>query len=243
MEHLREQFMLIHTWAGRTHDLRGTFAAAYVIVTRAIEWGIRAKAFAEPTWVTQVMLDFGKRYLEALQNHLGGANVIAAWNHAFELRRGGSVQALGALLSSMVAHIHYDLPQSLHAARPLLPQRIVDYGRIGELIEGSTGEIQELVIDAYAWDLAPLHRRMNGLDLRLTNSVLRAWRRRALTVASEMARHPSDAIRWTTRLDAESAALARCCSRAAHWLQEIQKQNDGTDAIEEPRADELLYDT
>lgn len=149
-----------------------------------------------------------------------------AWRFALALRSGNDVDAIGALLSSMIAHIHYDLAHSLSSSGPFLPQRKLDYVRVGEVIANVTQEIQCVVLVGYASQLEPLHRRRDGYDLQMTKAVVRMWRNRALSVAYEMARHPVIATWWSRRLNMESAMLALLCHSLTQILRNVALQDD-----------------
>lgn len=193
----------IDAWGRRHGDLRGVFATAYVVVTFTIADARHRGEFADPEWVERLAVDFADRYRLALAGR-AAAGPRRAWAPALARRRGGSLAALLALVHGMIAHVHFDLPHSLHAAAPLDSRRSADYQHLGARICGATGEVQRAILRAHAPALAPLHAGLAGADTRLTAAVLRAWRARALEIAAAM----SAPGPWTLRLARECAALS-----------------------------------
>lgn len=211
VEDLHAMLLAIDRWGRRTGDLRGVFAAAYLMVTRAVLDELARGGFAHPEWVRAIVIDFGERYRHALRGHLGGREVAAfpaCWELALCDTRGDGWAAIAALVLGMVAHIHHDLALSLHACGPLDEGKRRDYLHLGDVICRATPAIQLEVIGGYAPELANLHARLQGLDTRLTNRLILDWRARACAVAERMNRDPERALQWRQRLRGESSALA-----------------------------------
>lgn len=206
----------IDAWGRRHEDLRGVFAAAYAIVTAAVAEAVRRGEFSDRAWIDAVALKFADRYRLAM---LAAARGTAArgWGPALRCSRGRGLVPIVALLHGMIAHIHYDLPCSLAACAPIDARRVADYARLGNVICDATREIQHGVIDGYAPALRSAHQRLGGFDTWVTNTVVRAWRSRALVVAIPMSASPWWAIAWRRRLELETAALALVLDAVA-WL-------------------------
>lgn len=198
----------IDAWGRRTGDARGSFAAAYVIVTAAIIEALQRGEFADAEWVSRVVIDFAERYRVAVRRAAEGDAARGCWEAALRRSRGGGLATIVALLHGMIAHIHYDLAHSLCACAPLDARRVSDYERLGAVICGTTRRIQRVLVEVHAPELRGLHGALRGADTWLTNALLRAWRSRARQIAQRMSTSPSRAAAWSRRLGLESAALA-----------------------------------
>lgn len=197
----------IDEWGRRSGDVRGAFAAAYVVVTAAVADALQRGAFAEPEWVVRVVIDFADRYRLAVRAAMNGDPVRPCWGPALRPARAGSRAAIVALLHAMIAHIHHDLAHTLTACAPIHAQRSADYDRLGVVICGSTLTIQRELLAAYAPGLRGVHEALRGADTWLTNTIVRAWRARARQIAERMSGSPARAAAWSRRLARESAAL------------------------------------
>jgi len=219
----------IDAWGRRERDLRGAFAAAYVVVNRAILDELNVGAFGDPCWIRALVRDFGERYRCALRGHLGSrhaARLPACWSLALAFRRGDGGAAVGSLVLGMVAHIRHDLALSLHACGGLDRVRTADYERLGETICRTTPAIQREVIAGYAPDLADVHHRLRGLDTRIANHLVRRWRRRASQIATRMGDQVDHQARWAQRLRGESAALALAALPLARLVRALAAEGE-----------------
>jgi hypothetical protein len=215
LDHTLAGLRAIDTW-GRAHgDARGSFAAAYVIVTAELVDALQRGRFVDPAWVTRVVLDFAARYRLAVRATTRGAATPHCWTVALRPAPDGSLAAIVALLHAMIAHIHHDLAHSLHACAPIDAHRAADYERLGALLCARTPAIQRELLAAYAPGLRPLHAALRGADTWLTVALVRAWRARARSVAQRMSTSPAHAAAWSRRLARESAALAAALSALA----------------------------
>lgn len=198
----------IDDWGRRTGDVRSAFAAAYVVVTAAIVGALQRGEFADPEWVSRVVIDFADRYRVAVRAASEDGAAPGCWRAALRRPPASRIAAIVALLHGMIAHIHYDLAHSLHACAPLDARRLADYERLGVVICGTTRRIQQVILDVHAPELRDLHGALRGADTWLTNAIIRAWRSRARQIADRMSASSSRAAAWSRRLELESAALA-----------------------------------
>lgn len=198
----------IDEWGRRHDDSRGCFAAAYRIVTVAVDAALQGGDFVDPAWVTRVVLDFAGRYRLAVSAAAHGLPGPRCWAAALRDPQCGSVSAMIALFHAMIAHIHHDLAHSLGACAPIGPRRAADYERLGVVICGATLAIQRELVAAYVPDLRGIHTALRGVDTWLTVTLVRAWRARARMVAARMVASPAHALAWSRRLERESATLA-----------------------------------
>lgn len=198
----------IDEWGRRHGDARGSFAAAYVVVTAAVVDALDRGSFTDPEWVVRVVIDFAERYRLAVRAAVNGEPGRPCWGPALRPASGRGAAAIVALLHAMIAHIHHDLAHTLSACRPMHPLRAADYDRLGVVICGSTRTIQRELLVAYAPGLRGAHEVLRGADTWLTNAIVRAWRGRARLVAERMNVSPASAAAWSRRLARESAALA-----------------------------------
>jgi hypothetical protein len=198
----------IDQWGRRHDDARGCFAAAYRIVTVAVDAALRDDDFGDPAWVTRVVLDFAGRYRLAVSAAAHGLPAPRCWAAALRHPHGGSIPAIVALLHAMIAHIPHDLAHTLGACAPIDRHRAADYERLGVVICRATLAIQRELVAAYVPDLRGLHTALRGADTWLTVTLVRAWRARARTVAGRMVASPGHAVAWSRRLERESTTLA-----------------------------------
>lgn len=198
----------IDEWGRRRGDARGSFAAAYVVVTVAVADALDRGVFADPEWVALVVIDFADRYRLAVRAAVNGDPGRPCWGRALRPSRGGDVAAIVALLHAMIAHIHHDLAHTLSACAPIHARRSADYERLGAVICGSTRTIQRELLAAYAPGLRGAHEALRGADTWLTVTIVRAWRTRARQIAERMRASPAETAAWSRRLARESAALA-----------------------------------
>lgn len=208
IEELLAGLRAIDDWGRQCGDARGTFAAAYVVVTAAVADALHRGSFADPEWVVRVVIDFAERYRLAVRAAVNGEPGRPCWGPALRPARGGGVAAIVALLHAMIAHIHHDLAHTLSACAPIHPHRAADYEQLGAVICGSTRRIQRELLAVYAPGLRGVHEALRGADTWLTNTIVRAWRARARQVAERMSVSPAQADAWSRRLARESAALA-----------------------------------
>ena len=198
----------IDEWGRRRGDPSGAFAAAYVVVTAAVADALRCRSFADPEWVSRVVVEFAERYRVGVRSAVNGAPMTRCWLPALRRSRGGGLTAIVALLHAMIAHIHFDLAHTLNACAPIDARRLADYEHLGAVICGATGEIQRVLLHAYAPELRSLHDALKGTDTWVTNTIIRIWRSRARRVAERMHAAPSRAGAWSLRLGLESTALS-----------------------------------
>lgn len=165
-------------------DRRVVFVSTYLIQLRAFAAEVKAPGhYANPAWMTRMVLDFVQRYLDALNAYDQGdmARVPAAWKRAFDRAAAGNGPVLGDLLLAMNAHINHDLPLSVAATGPS-PSVLADYRRFNDVLEANINAVQDLVTrDFLKGDslAAKGDRWLGGLDEALTNQTIRMWREAA----------------------------------------------------------------
>lgn len=208
LDHTLAGLRAIDEWGRRRGDARGSFAAAYRIVTVALIDALDRGDFFDPEWVTRVTLDFADRYRRAVSTAARGLPGPRCWAAALRPSPDGSFAAIVALLHAMIAHIHHDLAHTLQACAPIHPHRAADYQRLGAIICAATRAIQRELLAAYAPGLGRLHAALRGADTWLTVALVHAWRARARAVAGRMTASPARAADWSRRLERESAVLA-----------------------------------
>jgi len=206
--HAVASLQAIDQWGRRHCDARGCFAAAYRVVTLAIDAALHDDDFIDPAWVTRVVLDFARRYRVAVSAAAHGRPGPRCWAAAMRRPQDGSLSAIVALVHAMIAHIHHDLAHTLGACAPLDRHRAADYEHLGVIICGATLAIQRELLTAYVPELRRLHATLHGADTWFTVTLVRAWRTRARAVAGRMLASPHHAAAWSRRLERESTALA-----------------------------------
>jgi hypothetical protein len=186
-------------------DARAVFAYVYYNLTvdlaEELEYG--PTPFLDPEWVASLAIAFGGKFVTAMdaldvwlaqhpdQEPTADAlyeTVPRPWADVYLAIRGDQSYVLEDLVYSMMAHISFDLPNTLlEVARDV--ERLGDYHRMNEVLAGQTDHIQASIAKRYQHSLFVLDRLTGSFDEFLTNYGIRAARGVAYYNASRLTAH------------------------------------------------------
>jgi hypothetical protein len=87
----------------------------YLQVTGAVRTRIAAATFADPGWLSELDIQFGRLYFGALEAALTGAHCPGSWKALFSCRNNGRIARIQFALAGINAHINRDLPAAIVA--------------------------------------------------------------------------------------------------------------------------------
>jgi hypothetical protein len=87
----------------------------YLQVTAAVEARIAAGGFADPAWLAELDVQFGRLYFGALASFLSGTTAPDCWRALFESRSQVRIARIQFALAGINAHINHDLPEAIVA--------------------------------------------------------------------------------------------------------------------------------
>jgi hypothetical protein len=87
----------------------------YLRVTSAVENRVANGGFADPVWLSELDVQFGRLYFEALEASLAGASCPGCWRALFSCRNQAPIARIQFALAGINAHINHDLPEALVA--------------------------------------------------------------------------------------------------------------------------------
>lgn len=135
-------------------DPRGAFATLYEATTRASADGFEEGIYENDDYTHAMVIDFSKRYLYALHDHLLGLPSEFHWQVYFDHAASGkSITRL--LLDGINAHITIDLARSL-AHTGAYPEFEDDFVLIGDNITPAVPEFLEVLQADYGVDAEAL---------------------------------------------------------------------------------------
>lgn len=181
---LAERLQPYHLRYEAARDPRAVFAFVYYNVTVDLAERLAAPdhGFADPGWVADLGVAFGRRFLaamDALDEHLAGrlaaGEVPRPWLDVHEAIRDGRSYVLEDLVFSMMAHISFDLPHAV-LDLPAGGERLADYHRMNSVLADKMEFIQEQVAERYQRWLGKLDRLAGSFDEFLTNYGIRGAR-------------------------------------------------------------------
>lgn len=117
-----------------------------------------AGSFQDPSWVCEVALRFGERYLSALDGYLSGGYVPRGWLPVFQALSTRACGELDALLACIHAHILWDLPPVL-AEVGEVSSHIRDFLGVEDVVATGLGK----VVAEFALRYHPLYLALNRL--------------------------------------------------------------------------------
>jgi len=162
----------------KARDERAIFAFAYWQITRKLAAVLRGREvpFDDPSWVVSLTEAFAARFFRAMQAIDEGQARLKtpAWADVHEAIRGGQSYVVEDLVFSMVAHIAYDLPQTLIDIGG--PENVADYHRMNAVLASCTEAIQKAVGDRYNNLLAFLDHIAGRYDEFFSNYGIRSAR-------------------------------------------------------------------
>lgn len=136
--------------AGRSTEVY--FAALYLQTTVFIEQMCEQKKFSDPTFIREMMLDFGNRFSYAVYYKDSVHLLPLPWKEAFHGKRKPLTESQKLSLA-INAHINHDLPESLFALHPQGDIRHLhrDFSKIDQVFDSIGQSIYWRVIKSDPW--------------------------------------------------------------------------------------------
>lgn len=189
----------------------GYFAALYARVTEAVAGKIEAGFFEDGPWMERLDVLFASRYLEAVERHRRGEEVMACWRVALEACGDRGPTVLQHLYLGMNAHLLLDLPIALVEACEggEIAGRRGDFKKINEIVSGLMPGFHEDLGRASPW-LGAWERRAGWAWAAGSRGVLVAAREMAWRGARQIAgRCAEERPALIAAMDAEAARRGR----------------------------------
>ena len=201
------------------------FLGTYLRTTRAVEDTLARGRFEDSAWVSDWVVDFADRYLDALRRvRAGDPGVPRPWQRAFGARPGLPPEA--HVLLGMNAHINFDLPLSLLAmvspeefADPfLLDRRRRDHERIDGVLAARVSA-EDVALERVGGRRSVVDRLIAPANRQAARTFLKEARRKVWLNATALnaARLTSPEVYARRRADLEErppTGCATCCGRA-----------------------------
>ncbi len=232
-------------------DSRATFAYVYYRLTASLATSLRtgATVFRDPDWVAELSYSLASAYFVAMDGidtwlavQGGGPHGVAVqsdhlphdipqpWRDVYAASSIRHSYVMEDVLFSMMAHMSYDLPVTLHrmAERADGRRHIADFHRMNDVLGAEIDDIQNHLAARYSNGLAFLDRLFAREDELLTNYGIRLARGMAW-FNSDRLRDPEAAAEAMESITLSTAALiaeVRCpddwilrwCLLLLRWL-------------------------
>lgn len=209
---------LSNAWE-RRGDRRFIFLRCYSMMSTNMASAIRDDRFADPSWVTKLMLHFAEYYFVALEqyNRLP-EEAPAVWRLVHDTAQQSGVHTLQNLLLGVNAHINYDLPLALydclHQDWPLLdePQRKLrqnDHETVNQIIGDTIDSVQDTVLEPLSPVMAVVDRVMGRMDEWLLSQLITGWRHDVWQVAQRLLEAPDGERRQSIMQEQERRVMER----------------------------------
>jgi hypothetical protein len=201
----------------KAHDQRFVFLRCYSMMSTNMAAAIRESRFADPPWVTTLMLHFAGYYFDALAQYEHQPDKTAAvWRQAFDANLHLRMHVMQNLLLGINAHINYDLPLSLYdclrddwAAMDKAQRRLRqdDHKKVNQIIGQTIDAVQDSVIGPHAPALVILDRLLGRMDEWLLAQLITSWRRNVWNVAIQLLESSDDGLREAIRQEQERRVM------------------------------------
>lgn len=212
---------LSNAWE-RKGDRRFIFLRCYSMMSANMAAAIREGRFADPPWVTTLMLDFARYYFEALEqyNRLP-AEAPPVWRQVHDTAQQSGIHALQNLLLGVNAHINYDLPLALYDCLrqdwPLLDEqqrrlRQNDHEAVNQIIGDTIDAVQDTVLEPLSPAMAVVDRLMGRMDEWLLSQLITGWRHDVWNVTQRLLEAPDEVRREVLKREQESRVMERAGS-------------------------------
>jgi Family of unknown function (DUF5995) len=211
-------------------DARAVFPDVYVVITEIVEREINGRTgfFLEPGFISRLVPEFARRYLETLAWTVEGrAQDCSAWALAYDYCRLDGVTPLQHAVLGISAHINFDLALGIHATIRRLgytgdPAELSrykhDHDAVNELLARSLPEALDRLERVYGCSMTGLlgeRTRRHAVHIML--EMLRRWRDLVWTNVVELLQAPDEQSRHRVVLRME-----RRSRRIGHRLRLIR---------------------
>ncbi len=189
-------------------DARSIFPDLYVVLTEIVEREISGGTgfFLEPAYISGLVAEFARRYLETLAwNVEGRAQDCSAWAMAYDYCRTDGVTPFQHAALGISAHINFDMALGIHSTIRRLgyagdPAKLArckhDHDAAMELIAQSLPKGLDRLEQVYGCSMTGLlGERTRGRATRLILGALRRWRERVWTNMVELLEAPDERAR------------------------------------------------
>jgi Family of unknown function (DUF5995) len=132
----------------------GVFNGIYLDVTKQVAASIKAEAFADTTFMTELDIRFANLWISAYDAAAAGRRPPWAWRAFFDQRRTTGVLPIQYALAGMNAHIEHDLPlavvETCRALRtsPSVAAVRQDYEEVNDVLAGVEAGIRRSFLTA-----------------------------------------------------------------------------------------------
>jgi hypothetical protein len=213
----------------RQDDARAVFPDVYAVIAKIVEREINGRTgfFLEPGFISRLVPEFARRYLETLAWTVEGrAQDCSAWALAYDYCRLDRATPLQHAALGISAHINFDLALGIHATiRKLgyigdpaeLSRYKHDHDAVNELLARSLPEALDRLERVYGCSMTGLlGERIRGHAVRVMLEALRRWRDHVWTNVVELLQAPDERSRHRVVLRME-----RRSRRISHRLRII----------------------
>jgi flagellar biosynthesis regulator FlaF len=217
------------------NDARAVFPDLYAVITKIVEREIADDTgfFLEPDFISHLVAEFARRYLETLAWTVEGrAQDCSAWALAYDYCRVDNVTPLQHAALGIGAHINFDLALGIHTTIRRLgasgdPAKLArykhDHDAVNELLAESLPEALDRLEQLYGCSMTGLlGGRMRRHAIRLALDALRRWRELVWTNVVEMLQAPDEQTRHRVVLCMERRSRRighrLCAVRAVHLV-------------------------
>ncbi len=218
-EVLAELDQIIH-WARDGHSRLGFFAALYRNVTIKVKEGIAAGSFENGPRMEKLDVTFANRYLAAVGSFRRGEPLSKCYLVSFQLADRWPPIILQHLLSSMNAHINFDLGIAAQAVAPgsELASLEHDFNVINGILGGMIAKVRSDVEEVSPW-IKLLDRIDPSGENALIKFSMDKARASAWLVANIVNSTPPDQLeRKLSILDDGVAILGSLIGNPREWL-------------------------
>jgi Family of unknown function (DUF5995) len=205
-------------------DARAVFPDVYAVITKIVEREIDGGTgfFLEPAFISRLVAEFARRYLETLAWTVEGRpQDCSAWELAYDYCRADNVTPLQHAALGISAHINFDLALGIHATIRRLgysgdPVKLArykhDHDAVNELLAQSLPEALDRLEQVYGCSMTRLlGERTRRHAIRLMLDALRRWRELVWTNVVEMLQAPDEQARHRVvmRMERRSRRIGR----------------------------------
>lgn len=207
-----------NTWE-KTGDRRFIFLRCYSMMSANMLTAIEEGRFANPAWVTGLMLRFADYYFDALKLYdKDPGQSSAVWQQVHNAAKLPETHVMQNLLLGVNAHINYDLPLALYDCLHLewakldeRQQRLrqSDHETVNQIIGDTIDAVQDTVVEPLSPAMALVDQLMGRMDEWLLSQLITAWRHEVWNVAQRLLAASDESQHQIIRQEQEKRVLER----------------------------------
>ena len=166
----------------------------YFQVTQAVETRVSSGGFTDPSFLSDLDIQFAHLYFNALKNSLSSEPLPDCWQTLFAVRNQTSLARIQFAMAGINAHINHDLPIAIVAtcaSESLIPQhgttQYTDYTSLNSTLDSLIEEAKQTLNVRLLGDVLPgcIAARKHGCRLERQRSARSGLEQRRTAVASE----------------------------------------------------------